>query len=345
MSLKLHYYIIVKIISIKDYKVDKTIREGIKMKYYKILIIAGFMFLIGCARMAGYKEDYYVFNKDEIKTKLTNTTIIEKFQNSKNIYYIAPNSKYLIITSNNSGVAQLDKGQWYTKDDIMHISGKEYKIGYICFKSDIKQNVHCSSFIRNGGNFYFKDLLHPKLQISATSGVFLKTIKSIGTISLSSLKQIEFIVGKSEIIDQKIREEKRRIAKEKERKRLEKLRREREEKARKARAASRRSTQSSYYSNTQSISLCYPSIPQPIDYSECSGARTASGSYAMIKLSRGGGGLSSANCFDLNIYANGNIAVGNTCGGVNGSWSVRVNGQSGFANGLGNAIAWLLQRM
>ena len=91
--------------------------------------------------------------------------------------------------------------------------------------------------------------------------------------------------------------------------------------------------------------MCYPNIPSPVEYSECSGAKTASDNYATVKLSRGGGGLSSSNCFDLTIYASGSIANGNTCGGANGSWSVMVNGQSGFANGLGSAIEWLLNRM
>lgn len=99
-------------------------------------------------------------------------------------------------------------------------------------------------------------------------------------------------------------------------------------------------------SSNNSVNICVPSIPQPSEYSQCSGAKTASGKYATVQLKRGGVSLTGgANCFDLTIYANGSIANGSTCGGANGSWSVIVNGQSGVANGLGNAIAWLLRRM
>ena len=103
---------------------------------------------------------------------------------------------------------------------------------------------------------------------------------------------------------------------------------------------------SSTSSSNNSVNICVPSIPQPSEYSQCR-ASTASASYenATVELSRGGGGLSSSDCYDIKVYTGNNTGVGNTCGGINGSWSVRVNGQSGFANGLGSAIEWLLNRM
>lgn len=109
-----------------------------------------------------------------------------------------------------------------------------------------------------------------------------------------------------------------------------------------------RSSQNSGYrtasnSSGGSARLCIPSIPKEAEYSKCSNARTASGKYATVQLSRSGGMTS--NCFELKIYGGSNIAVGNTCGGANGQWSVMINGQSGFANGLGSAIGWLLGRM
>ena len=133
-----------------------------------------------------------------------------------------------------------------------------------------------------------------------------------------------------------------RIEREKrEKERLARLKREREERARRARLASQ-----GISSYSGSITLCYPSIPRPIEYSECSGAKTASGKYATVQLKRGGVSLTGgANCYDLTVYTSGSIGNGNTCGGVNGSWSMIANGQNGFANGLGNAIAWLLRRM
>ncbi len=161
----------------------------------------------------------------------------------------------------------------------------------------------------------------------------LKKAKMYG-VETDDVKEVSKYVAK------KKEEKKARLERErKERERQARLKREREERAIRARMA--RQSNSSY---SGSISMCYPSIPNSVEYSECSGAKTASGNYATVKLSRGGG-MSSSNCFELNIYANGSIGNGNTCGGANGSWSVIVNGQSGFSNGLGNAIAWLLKRM
>ncbi len=163
----------------------------------------------------------------------------------------------------------------------------------------------------------------------------LKKAKMYG-VKADEVKEVSNYIAKKKQ-EKKARLERQR----KERERLARLKREREERERQARVSS-----SSSGSYSGSISMCYPNIPRPIEYSECSGAKTASGKYATVQLKRGGVSLTGgANCFDLTIYANGSIANGNTCGGANGSWSVIVNGQSGVANGLGNAIAWLLRRM
>ncbi|MCF6206995.1 MAG: hypothetical protein L3J47_08925 [Sulfurovum sp.] len=127
----------------------------------------------------------------------------------------------------------------------------------------------------------------------------------------------------------------------KERERLARLKREREERARRARLAAQRSYGGSY-SRGGSVSICVPATPSPVSYSQCT--ISSGGFYATVKLSRGGG-MSSANCFDLNIYHSGSIGVANTCGGVNGSWSYNVNGSSGFANGIGQTISQMVQRM
>ena len=99
-------------------------------------------------------------------------------------------------------------------------------------------------------------------------------------------------------------------------------------------------------SSNGSVKVCIPNIPQPSEYSKCR-ATSASASYenATVVLSRGGGGISSSDCYDIKVYTGNTTGVGNTCGGVNGNWSVRVNGQSGFTNGLGSGIEWLLNRM
>jgi vacuolar-type H+-ATPase subunit I/STV1 len=165
------------------------------------------------------------------------------------------------------------------------------------------------------------------------ANALLKKAKMYGTSSSDVSEVQKYVSAKKRARDERIERER------KERERLARLKREKEERERAA--------QQNYNTRTYSsgaISVCYPSIPRPIDYTECSGAKTASGKYATVKLDRGGG-MSSENCFDLNIYASGTIGVANTCGGVNGGWSVMVNGQSGYANGLGNAIAWLLRRM
>jgi len=117
------------------------------------------------------------------------------------------------------------------------------------------------------------------------------------------------------------------------------IERERKEKERLARQRASSGGNSRGYGN---ISICVPSVPKPIDYSECT--ISSGGFYATVKLSRGGG-MSSSNCFDLNIYSGGSIAVANTCGGVNGSWSYNVNGSSGFANGIADTISQMVQRM
>lgn len=124
--------------------------------------------------------------------------------------------------------------------------------------------------------------------------------------------------------------------------RLARLKCEREERARRARLAAQRSYGGSY-SSRGSISICVPATPSPVSYSQCT-INSGGFFYATVKLSRGGG-MSSSNCFDLNIYHSGSIAVANTCGGVNGSWSYNVNGSSGFANGIAQTISQMVQRM
>ena len=94
-----------------------------------------------------------------------------------------------------------------------------------------------------------------------------------------------------------------------------------------------------------SISICSISAPAPVESTECSGAKTASGKYANIYLRRSGAGITSKNCYDLSIYSGSNIALGNTCSGINGDWSVNLNGKTGYAKGVNAAIVWLLERM
>ena len=161
----------------------------------------------------------------------------------------------------------------------------------------------------------------------------LKKAKLYGTNSDDIKQTQKYVKAKKEARDKRLEKQR------KEKERLARLKRERE------RRASLASQSGSSYSGA--ITMCYPSIPKPIDYSKCSGARTASGKYATVQLSRGSKSVidGKANCFDLSIYANGSYGNGNTCGGVNGYWSVRANGQNGSINGLGNAIAWLLKRM
>ena len=91
------------------------------------------------------------------------------------------------------------------------------------------------------------------------------------------------------------------------------------------------------------INACMPNFPGASEYTECNGAKTASGKLAMVQLHRSG----TSSCYELKIYASGGgIGVGNTCGGLGGSWALRSpDGRNGFAEGVGRAIVWLLRNM
>ena len=164
----------------------------------------------------------------------------------------------------------------------------------------------------------------------------LKKAKMYGVNTDDTQETAKYVAQKKKERDERLERER------KERERLARLKREREERARQARLAAQREYNSGGYGRGGSISICVPSTPRPAEYSECT--ISGSGFYATVKLGRGGG-MSSGNCFDLNIYHNGSIAVANTCGGVNGSWSYNVNGSSGFANGIAQTISQMVQRM
>jgi len=105
--------------------------------------------------------------------------------------------------------------------------------------------------------------------------------------------------------------------------------------------------ESSSYGGSGAIRLCHPGIPRPGERSECSNAQAASGKYATVALTRDKGIFSTSGdkCYTLNVYASGGFGNGNTCGGANDYWSVRVDGKSAMVNGLENAIAWLLKHL
>jgi len=100
------------------------------------------------------------------------------------------------------------------------------------------------------------------------------------------------------------------------------------------------------------IGLCVPPIPlKPHTTTQCE-ARSASAKLrhvnnVTIKLSSGGISLgqSEPTCYEINIYGGSRYAHGNTCGGVQEYWAVRVENESGSASGLTRAIAWLLMRI
>ncbi len=95
-----------------------------------------------------------------------------------------------------------------------------------------------------------------------------------------------------------------------------------------------------------SITLCIPTIPHQTAQSfECR-AKSASyqhkyGENATVRLTKD----YISQCYSLNVYTGSGVGVGSTCSGVSSSWSVNVNGTSGFANDLSSAVSWLLNRM
>ena len=174
-----------------------------------------------------------------------------------------------------------------------------------------------------------------KSESFSKADALLKKAKMYGVGTDDTQETAKYVAQKRKERDERLERER------KERQRLARLKREREERARRARLAAQRSYGGSY-SRGGSVSICVPATPSPVSYSQCT--INSGGFYATVKLSRGGG-MSSSNCFDLNIYHSGSIAVANTCGGVNGSWSYNVNGSSGFANGIAQTISQMVQRM
>jgi hypothetical protein len=165
------------------------------------------------------------------------------------------------------------------------------------------------------------------------ANALLKKAKMYGTSKTDVKDASQYIAKKKKEHDDRIERERKR------KERLARLKRERERQARLARQRAYSGGSSRGYGN---ISICVPSVPRVAEYSQCT--ISSGGFYATVKLSRGGG-MSSSNCFDLNIYSSGSIAGANTCGGVNGSWSYNVNGSSGFANGIADTISQMVQRM
>ncbi len=148
----------------------------------------------------------------------------------------------------------------------------------------------------------------------------LKKAKSHGVL-FDDVKEVQnYIAQKKQAYEDRL-----------ERERVARLERERQ------RASSHSSSSSSY-----GVSVCIPSIPRTSESSECR-ASSASASYenATVQLTKNliGG------CYDLKVYTGRGVGVGNTCGGLNSGWSVNVNGTGGYANGVSNAVAWILQRM
>jgi hypothetical protein len=180
-----------------------------------------------------------------------------------------------------------------------------------------------------------------KSESFSKADALLKKAKMYGTGSSDVGKAQQYVSAKKKARDERLERER------KERERLARLKREKEERARQARLARQRqnsySSSSSSYGGGGSISLCIPSVPYKCcKTGECR-AKSASGRYenVTVKLEKDFVG----DCYTLSLYGGNGYGGGNTCSGANGGWSVSANGQSGYANGLGNAIAWLLRRM
>jgi len=160
-------------------------------------------------------------------------------------------------------------------------------------------------------------------------------------VSIDDTKEAtKYIADKKQTRDDRLereRKEKARLA------RLKRERKKREERARVARLTrDRQQTTSSNSSSGGSITLCVPYAPKRLSHSKCR-AKTLSGSYenATVDLFKD----SIGDCYTLSIYGGKGYGGGNTCSGLSGGWAVSANGNSGYANDLSSAIAWLLKRM
>lgn len=88
--------------------------------------------------------------------------------------------------------------------------------------------------------------------------------------------------------------------------------------------------------------LCVPSIPyKNLDKTECE-TKSASGTYATVKLMK-----DSTNCYTLEVYSASGSGSGNTCSGVSGGWAVSTSKSNGIGNtnDLSSAISWVLKRL
>ncbi len=105
--------------------------------------------------------------------------------------------------------------------------------------------------------------------------------------------------------------------------------------------------QDNYTNSHKNIHICKPPLPAPYETTECNNAQTSSGKLATIKLRRAGKSIidGKANCFDLYIYTSNGFGSGNTCDGINGNWSIIVNGQTRAISGFDNAITWVLEKL
>jgi len=314
--------------------IQKGKRKNLKKTYFLIAVLIPLF--NACTKMAGYKADYHTYSQNEIKHIIADKTV--RYGHQK-IYFTKDGHYFRLNPAKNT---PYDKGKWYTKSQAIETyNGKHYSLAYLCMQSSLYHYNVCRSVFKNGGKIYFDRFDMPSLKFSQGKTALKKQLLSEDD-NISILSAYENMFGKDAEITkhrQKIIAEREKERKERER--LAQLRR-KEERERQARLATQRSYSSKSYGGSSTISICVPSIPRPIEYSQCT--ISSGGFYATVKLSRGGG-MSSSNCYDLNIYHSGSIAVANTCGGVNGSWSYNVNGSSGFANGITQTISQMIQQM
>lgn len=316
-----------------SYFIKKLFHNLINYKiYHKYLIVLCSVFLISsCARMAGYKSDYSVYRKDEIKNFISNKTI--KYGNQ--FIYFNKTGQYFSINIKNKET--YDMGKWFVNNKLITISSnKKLQVSTLCLYSDKYTNNDCKTIIKNGGKIYFDRFDTPNL-VEYKGKQKIKDLILKNNYSLPVLEAYQSFFNEDSDIANKILKIKINIA--------EKERKEKEERAKQVRMMANSqeiNSQRSDFSNG-TISMCVPTIPYKCcEYYECR-ARTASGKYenASVILEKDSVG----DCYTLKVISTNGFGNGNTCGGINGGWSVIVNGREGYAKDLVSAIAWILRRL
>jgi hypothetical protein len=303
------------------------IGKGKTMQKFLLLVMLIFS---GCARMAGYGSDYYVYNHSEIKEILKNKTVID---GSETIYF-AKDSKCFMLRDLKNGKGVVSKCKWYIDDDTMTINGKSYEMDSVCIVDENSKKT-CHTLFKNNQKYYFDTFAGSSLTLSNGPQVLIDSIVAVKYPDLSILDSLESVVQENKSIDKKRKIVKKHIAEEKrkERERLARIKREREkeERARQARLAQQRQNSYSTHSNRYITSMGYDAASYDYDkytvwYRQ--NISISDGSHIWAKVDRMSGCYSLlVGSTDSSIYGN----CSNCSNSINGYWSCHANGAGSFS--------------